>query len=378
MNPPYRYIYSPALRMKAGELAGVLDLAADVAACTLPRFIVPPHSERDPTQPMLLILQNEPDISLALARHWRGRDCFVDATYLLDECGRDRMADWLPRMFARARRAGAYPIPMALLTDLSADQLMAYRACVDPTAALKFGVVVPSGQAEGPEFRHALAAALTGLGLSYDDCGVVIDFSDADLSMPELVEPIIRGAIEDLQDLGPWRHIIFQGTNYPEKNPADHGAMVRWSRYEWTAWRRAVRFESKTADYLMFGDYAADCAKIEFGVGGGRAIRHFRYATEEEWLVVRGSKEGTDQQLMKKVCADLMSSGQFAGAGFSSADTYIARTSQGLAGPGNATTWRQINTTHHITRVVVDIGKVRGISISERTVAPASVQLSLI
>jgi hypothetical protein len=30
-------------------------------------------------------------------------------------------------------------------------------------------------------------------------------------------------------------------------------------------------------------------------------------------------------------------------------------------------TWRQINTTHHITRAVVDIARVRGIGITEKT-----------
>jgi hypothetical protein len=52
--------YVPALRMKAGELTGLRDLAPDVADRVLPRLIVPPRQERDETlqiQPYDLLVQ---------------------------------------------------------------------------------------------------------------------------------------------------------------------------------------------------------------------------------------------------------------------------------------------------------------------------------
>jgi hypothetical protein len=58
-------------------------------------------------------------------------------------------------------------------------------------------------------------------------------------------------------------------------------------------------------------------------------------------------------------------SGRFAGRGFCSADDYIFKTAMGWDGPGNGTTWREINTAHHITRVVRDIGNIRGMSFAE-------------
>ncbi|WP_146037341.1 beta family protein [Novosphingobium guangzhouense] len=71
----------------------------------------------------------------------------------------------------------------------------------------------------------------------------------------------------------------------------------------------------------------------------------------------------------------IVNSGDFAGKGFSSADTFIANAAENpTAGPGNSTTWRQLNTTHHITQVVSDIAKVRGILIKN---APASEEIQL-
>jgi len=81
---------------------------------------------------------------------------------------------------------------------------------------------------------------------------------------------------------------------------------------------------------------------------------------------------------MKEVCARIVESGHFASARFSPADAYIARTAQGLDGPGSSTTWRQVNTTHHLTRVVVDVANVRGLAIAELPTQDAGSQLSLL
>jgi hypothetical protein len=99
-------LYCAALRMKAGELAGVRDLAPDVAAHVLPRFIIPPRGERDTTQPTMFVVDEVPDISGALGRHWRGRRALVDITYLIDEFGRGRLGRWLPDMLRRVRDGG--------------------------------------------------------------------------------------------------------------------------------------------------------------------------------------------------------------------------------------------------------------------------------
>ena len=118
MIAPIKPLYSPALRMKAGELEGVPRLAPDVADCILPRFIVPPSGERDESAPLLLGLSRTPDISPPLIRAWRRRPALIDSTYILDEFGRERAAEWLPDMFERARKKEAHAIPAALLSDI--------------------------------------------------------------------------------------------------------------------------------------------------------------------------------------------------------------------------------------------------------------------
>lgn len=364
--------------MKAGELAAVLELAEDVADRTLPRFIVPPLGERDETQKELFESEKTPDISTLISRHWYGRAALIDSTYLLDECGRDRIVEWLPQMFNRARRAGAKVIPMAILSDLGESEAEGFRAAIAGDAPLKFAICVPSDDMVGASFQNDLAAALARLGLNAHECAVIADFQTADFSDPTLVAPIINSALELLQELGQWQHIIFQGTHYPEKNPAAPDSTFPWPRNEWIAWKLAVNFDPSTAQNMMFGDYAADCAKMVFGSGGGiAAIKHYRYTTENSWLVVRGAKSGTDKAVMQGVCRRIVASDQFEGPRFSTADAYIYKTAMNQDGPGNSTTWRQVNTTHHITRVIVDLGRVRGVQIAEQQMERLDAQMQL-
>lgn len=373
-----KHLYGPALRMKAGELQGLRDLAVDIADGVLPRLIVPPVGERDDSlQPKLFEADALPEIGGPLSAHWPDRDVLVEPTHLIDEFGRDKMGLWLPKMFERARSARARPIPLVQLRDLLSIDTAAYAACVDRTASLQFGLVMSSGDIGNHEDLARAIESLGRMGLAPEHCVVIVDFHDADLSAPGVVAPIIGGALESLRLAAQWQHVIFQGTNFPDKNPAEPDSSHLVARTEWIAWKQAVAFDPETAAYLLFGDYAADCAKLVFGGGGGPAIRHYRYAIEDAWYVQRGAKDGTHEEVMRKVCQSILNSGNFAGREFSVADDYIFLTAKGQNGPGNSTTWRAINTTHHITRVVTDVGGVRGRSFTRRTVEPLLAQQDL-
>src|SRR5437764_1058521 len=125
-------LYGPALRMKAGELQGLRELAPDIADCTLPRMIVPPPAERDESlQATLFATAEVPDLAGPLAAHWLDRDILIETTHLTDEFGRDTLGLWLPKMFERARAARVQAVPLVQLRDLLEMGAAVYRPAVD-------------------------------------------------------------------------------------------------------------------------------------------------------------------------------------------------------------------------------------------------------
>ncbi|MEE3624541.1 hypothetical protein UCD39_11145 [Nitrospirillum sp. BR 11752] len=370
-------LYIPALRLKKGELAGLRDLAPDIATHIVPRMIVPPPMERDPSQGDLFTKGSFPDISSTLASHWANKEVLIETTHILDEFGRDQIGLWLPKMFERARDASVQAIPLVSLSDFLNGNVDAYSASANHSSQLKIGIIASSADLADNDSLKRAVDLLQKKNIQPDQSLIIADFHDADFSQVDLVAPIISAVLESLQMLAPWKKIAFQGTNYPEKNPAEPGSYYVVPRNEWLAWQKAVNFDPLTAEHMIFGDYAADCSNLNFGTNKAIAIRHYRYTTGDSWLVQRGLDTGPHKTNMESVCSEILASGLFSGRSFSSADNYIYLTAKGLAGPGNATDWRAINTTHHITRVVNDIGKIKHISFKRKALTPLAEQMIL-
>ena len=374
-----RPIYVPALRLKQGEYRGLRRLATEVADKIVPRLVVPPPKERDPEKYRLLTKDEIVyETGRRIADHWKMREAFLDVRFLFAEFGELDCVEWLPRMFDVARKAHAQPIPVMGLADALGSRTVAFRLALATDEATKVAIRVDFGEFDR-DLGSRLAAVLSALGVTPEECAVLIDFSDADFSDALAVAGIAQAALEDLQSIGRWRHVVFQGTNYPEVNPAESDGVAVIPRNEWLAWKKAIQLDGASPEHLVFGDYGADCAKFEFKkASGGIPIRHYRYATPDNWLVVRGTAEGQAETVMRGVCERILRSGKFAGRGFSSADDYIFKTAKGWDGPGNGSTWREVNTAHHITRVVRDIGDIKGMTFTETTFSDPADQLSLI
>lgn len=377
MTPYRKPFYVPTLRMKTGELNGLAQLDSEIKAPTLPHLIIPPPSERDSElQGVLMDTASVPGAGIVLGRYWAGRRALLDVGYLFPDFGEDKAGLWLPKAFDLVRSARVDAIPVATLSDIEGSRFQAFKDAV-AAGPISLGLRIFANDLIDPKASDRIKRVIDRLGVPPEHIVALIDFTEADFSQPDVVAGVIEGAIQDLEEIARWHAIVPQGTSYPEVNPAEHGGDDMVPRNEWAAWRQATRFRMDTADHLWFGDYAADCAVMVFGKGGGRAIRHYRYTTPSHWFVVRGAETGDDTSTMRDVSRRILDSGQFAGRTFSVADDFIFRTARNIGGPGNSTNWREVNTTHHITRVVRDMGGVKGLVFSERKVEPEPIQAEM-
>ncbi|GJE74757.1 beta family protein [Methylorubrum suomiense] len=377
MSNSKNLLYVPALRAKAGEIRGIQRLAPDIIDKIIPHFIVPPPKDIDPEKQRQLT-QEEIIYGTGrkIAEHWPLRDAFLDTRFLFSEFGEETSLEWLPRIFQVAKHAGAKLIPVLTPSDALSNRSASFRKVLSD-GPIKAVLRIKFDEVDADTAAY-IAKSLSLMGISEQECVIISDFSEADFSSPKIVGQIAQSVLEDLQEIGRWQSIVFQGSNYPTTNPASDNNSFVVPRNEWLAWQEAVKLDGRSTDRLVFGDFGADCSKIKFQKnGGGIPIRHYRYALISSWLVVRGSPTGTAKDAMRQVCMRIINSGQFAGREFSSADDFIYRCAQGWEGPGNGTTWREINTTHHVTRAVRDIGAIKGLTFKSIPTRSPTEQASL-
>ena len=216
-----RLIYVPALRLKQGEYRDLQRLASDVADKIIPHPVVPPPRERDPEKHRRLTKDEIVyGTGRRIADHWKVRDAFLDMRFLFKEFGEAECAKWLPRMFDVAREANAQPIPVVGLSDALGPRAAAFCLALATKGGTRAAIRIESGEIDR-ELGGRLTAAVSALGVTPEECAILADFSDADFSDVLAVAGSAQGALEDLQGMGRWRHVIFQGTNYPEVNPAE-------------------------------------------------------------------------------------------------------------------------------------------------------------
>lgn len=371
--------YVPTVRLKKGEYQGLQRLAPDVAQKIQPRLVIPPPDEKDPAERRRLTQEEIVyQTGRRIGQHWPLRPAFLEPRFLFTAFGEAESVTWLPRIFKLAREAGASVTPVATLSDMLGVRGRAFQQALADEMPSRLAIRVESGELD-KELDERVATAMSAFGLTPEACTLMLDFSDADMTDSEAVASVIVGALESVQEIGLWHEVVFQGTNYPERNPAEDNSSTMVPRNEWLAWRSAVQGDANAFEHLTFGDYCADHGRFKFKSGGGApAIRHYRYCTPQAWYVTRGKAEGPTDQAMQAVSQSILKSGHFAGRDFSSADEYIYASANGYDGPGNATTWREINICHHITQVVSDLGEIWGFQISRRDITDVPKQLSLI
>jgi len=296
------FSYFPALRFKQGEYFACAKLPDEIQQHIFPRFIVPPPKERDPE---LARIPTPDEIAYLtgnrIGKHWPFRPAFLDAQFVAPVLE----GDALVRMFEVARTYNPNLIPVARVSDLTNP---VYRELIKTTTP-RLGVYV-SYEDIDPE---ALISGVQSIGCSPEQCVIFVDFTGADLE-PERAAGSVGFVFDLLGESAPWNRIVFQGSAFPTTNPAQHGQSILIPRNENKSFLAGLEDSSVSPDRIGYGDYAADCGEINFPTKGrGIAIRHIRYTTPTDTFVVRGNKEGSDDQIIRNVCQRIIASSHFSG-----------------------------------------------------------------
>lgn len=370
-------VYSPVLRLKAGECDAMALLAPDIRTRILPLFVVPPPNERDPElgrvlDPLELVALS----AKRLGRAWPLRPCLLDPKFLFEKLDVEIAPIALARFFKLAQANSAVPWLVADLTDLEQFLGRGALAVLDASKG-PLALRLRPEDIEDPGVAARIQRVLLSLVRKPSETILILHFGNTDFTDTSVVAEVMVATLQRVMGIGLWAHVVWQATSYPEVNPAQPGGMTVLKRGEWLAYREACKLDPVVKRFMMFGDFAADSAKFNFSTTKGViVIPHFRYSTSDKWLVSRAAKAGERSVEMPLLAARIESSEHFAGRNFSRGDRYVFDVARGIltGGPRN---WRCANTVHHLTQVSADVGSLMGYSISELAQRTERVQYSL-
>jgi hypothetical protein len=335
--------YRPVLRARQGELDALADVAAVVWERMTPILELVPDDRRTVRD---LCCQARDRV----AASWRdGMSLVLDAGGVEPDGSLVPGGDVLAELWAEVRPVLTAVTPsVGLRAGRSAAALRAAGA-LDRGLALRLraaDVALPAGT-----LRRAVAVLLAAADLAPSDVDLVVDLG------PAPADPgAVPGAVGPLLADRAWRsRTLVCGAFPPDLAGLGALELQEFARRDVQTWRAVRASLGPAGTDLDFGDYGV--AHPVPAPRAGIAPPQLRYAVGDRWLVVKGHR-GRNREFYD-VCRQIRDHPEFA-AGLGVADEQIDR--RGRHGPrsrlrcGNAATWRELSTAHHLEFVVREIG----------------------
>lgn len=336
-------------RLKLGEYTALSRISAAIANQIKPIFVVPSPLEVDPEERRPLTIDELAyKTGSRLGKHWFQRVAFLDTSHVDTFLG----SEGISRLYEVATGCGAKLSPVGNFQAISQPYFRDLVRARDGYAAVQ----VLSYETDPREILSAVRDA----GLLPEKCTILLNLEDLPFEI-EGVDENVSNLIDALWGVARWDRIVPQASTFPRKNNVKPGKTERFRRHEWFVLMAALKSCSVPTESLGYSDFGADSCQIKFPKkAGGRAIRHIRYSTAQDYIIFRAGETGTDEALMREVCRRIVFGDEFFGTGHSYAGGKLWDIANGIAGPGNASVWRELNTAHHVSMIVRDLGAMAG------------------
>lgn len=328
--------YRPVLQARKGELDALADVAQDTWARMTPLLELVPD-ERRPLPEQCGLVRN------------RLRDSWQEGMRLAVAVGAGPTGDAVAELWRDVRTVLAEVTPVVRLGDARA--LPALRA----VGGLDAGIVLrlrPADLAAPSDVLDLAVGAFLGLaGLDRSQVDLVADLGPVPVDTADL-----PGAVGPALSDPTWRsRTLVCGAFPPDLTGLQPMELREVPRRDVRTWREVRAALGPAGRGLDFGDYA-----VAHPVPGPRGpygpAPQLRYAVHDRWLVLKGRRGPATQ--FYEICRRIGDHPEFA-AGLGAADRQIEQRARhgprSRLGCGNAATWRELSTAHHLEFVVQEI-----------------------
>jgi hypothetical protein len=355
--------YVPILLTAQGERLALRELDPSVRSGFTPLFAVHPvPNDPETEQPRCSVEDHLRGLAVALAKEWQA-PAFVDLRHV-DLTAQMSDGSHPLRYFVRRCREEGLSLVPAYSMDHDEPYRAAARLVSNENATGMLLRLSPDEWSElgTPVGDGALEALITGTGRGADELHLMLDLQDQIAETAALTARALRPVLNDLPHMHDWLSVTIAGTGMP-KGTADIGpdGVAEIPRREWGLWRALRQIEGRRP---TFGDYGVQHPDPISGFNPlyMDSSAQLRYTISAAWFVARGrgmKVKGAGQ--IRGLADQVVSHGEFAGAGFSFGDGWIDAVAKGEVATANQGYWRKVTTNHHLTFVVRQLATLSGL-----------------
>lgn len=374
-----RVRYFPILKWKQGEYRAVGTVNSRTKSRICPIFVVPPSGDYDhETGRKLEPFEHLKSFGSRLYANWGSRFAFVDAQHVDDDLHNQAGdAHSLTVLLERARQAGAFVGPATSLRRSTAYQNAVARFMQrHPLAAVcvRLGLEDLDSRTLSAEIDQLLAT----LKCSAERVVLIVDLAATDLTETEALAELLIDRLNNFPKLLDFVSLAVACTSFPERPRVSAGQVRAFPRHDWALYESVIAKRDRLTRTPAYGDYGIEYPSYSTTTRRITPVAQLRYSLEKSYLISKGKKvrKPEGNAVIVPVAKELVGRPEFIGPSFSEGDRLIHAIANGSPFLGNASTWRQAGTDHHLTMVDFGTGDLLGVH-DERPQEVAAEQTSL-
>ncbi len=342
--------YVPILKCKQGELNALSGLKPATKAKLTPFLELPPlawdYSKDEPSESSDELVKT---LTTKIEMKLGTRSIIVDGSNLPNDSRTEEGLHPFAKFLELALGKGLQVTPVVGISSPE-DYVDAVVSIRPKEICLR---VTKLESAKPKSLQTRITEILNKVNIGKEAVILLLDMGDVAEHTVELLAYESRIALNMLPFSNEWGELILASGAFPNNLGSVPVGESLLPRTDWQAWKNLLA-EGEIPRAPLFSDYGVSNPRwFDMDPRFMHVSANIRYTTTEDWFILRGRSLRIDgHEQLYDLAGRLTRSAYYKGRNFSDGDKVIEDCASRVTGPGNATTWRQAGTSHHIEFVI--------------------------